>query len=457
MSSIGSIPFQRPTIGTYRDLVDRHGWGFSGLLLVIATLFIRPTDILPEWQGMQLYQGVIGVALFISYRAVGEQLSIRQLASRPVTACLMLLLVSVAASHLANGFFWGARDSTLAAVKVFALYLLIAGVVNSTDRLETFAKWLVLVIATMCALTLADQFGILKISAFTPIEDRYLTGDESVRTLERLRGSGIFEDPNDLGMVVVTGIVLNCYFLIKPNQGWPRYLWLIPGVLLCIALAMTYSRGAFMALAFTIPAWLFYQRGWRVALAGSMALVPILFLTFSGRMTEINAVYEGTGQSRIQIWSDSLQVFRNSPLFGIGEGMLSEQSSYVGHNTFLQSFAELGFGGGSLFIAIFLAATFGLLPNSPEARQVDIREQRLRGAIFAVVVDYAVGMQSLSRQFVAPTFLILGLAVAAQLTGPYAISKSWCIGRELMIRSLLASVFFLALIYILVRLLIHTA
>ncbi len=447
-SSITTLRVSEPS-----HALDQHGWGFLSLLLVVGSLFIRPADLLPQLRDVPVYQYLIVTAVLLSYRAIGSQLNQQQLVYRPVTTCILLLVFAVALSHIANGFFWGARDSAWMASKLAVLYLLIAGVVNTTQRLEGFACGLVLAISIMSGLALADHFGWLDLSAFAHIEDRISVDDENGSKLARICGSGIFEDPNDLGLAVVIGIALIPYFLFKPNQGWPRYVWVLPGVILVWTLALTYSRGAFLALAATVPAWFYFHRNWVYALVGSGVFLPILAILFAGRMTEFNSVYEGTGQSRIQIWSESLTVFRNAPLFGIGEGMFSEDFGIVSHNSFLQNYTELGFLGGTLFVAIFLTAIIGLLPTRNRTEEMSEQEARLRGAIFVVVIGYTLGIFTLSRQFVATTFLVLGLAVASQLTGKNTLPKSWQFGNGLAIRACLAGIVFLGLIYLIIQLL----
>ncbi len=453
MSTISPPSLTKRRLSEPCEAHDQHGWGFMSLLLVVGSLFIRPADLLPQLRDVPVYQYLIVTAVLLSYRSIGNQLNQHLLVYRPVTACILLLVLAVALSHLANGFFWGARDSAWMASKLAVLYLLIAGVVNTTQRLETFACGLVLAISIMSGLALADHFGWLDLAAFAHIDDRISNEDPSGFKLARLCGSGIFEDPNDLGLAVVVGIALIPYFLFKPNQGWPRYFWILPGSILVWTLALTYSRGAFLALAATVPAWYYYYRSWGYAIIGSVAFLPILAILFAGRMTEFNSVYEGTGQSRIQIWSESLTVFRNAPLLGIGEGMFSENYGIVSHNSFLQNYTELGFIGGTLFIAIFLTAIIGLLPKRTRTEETCEQEFRLRGAIFVVMIGYTLGIFTLSRQFVATTFLVLGLAVASQMTGPATLPKNWRLGNGLATRACLTGIVFLGLVYLIIQLL----
>lgn len=450
---------------------DEDGWGFAALLLVVGSLFIRPTDLLPQLRDVPVYQFLIIIAMLLSYRAIGWQLNQHLLALRPATACVLMLVGAVALSHLGNGFFWGARESTWKTIKLVALFLLISGVVNTSQRLEWFARWLVVVITSTSALALADLTGWLDLTALTPIADGNLFADVSQGKLTRIRGSGIFEDPNDLGLAIVIGIALIPYFLFKPNIGWPRMIWILPCIILFWTLILTYSRGAFLALAATVPAWYFFHRGWKAALGGAIVLLPILLTLFAGRMTDFDSVHDGTGQTRIQIWSESLTVFKQSPLLGIGEGMFVEQSGFVCHNSFLQTYTELGFLGGTLFLSVFLTAMVGLLPNrkkqvdsveqdfveqEPNAAPIQSQTARLQGAAFVVLVGYSVGILTLSRQFLAPTFLVLGFAVAAHQCSGITIAKKWRLGNTLAIRSATAGIVFLGFTYLFVRLLIRS-
>ena len=363
------------------DLLDRHGWGFAAMLCVVGALFIRPTDVIPQFHDAPVYQFLIVTAMVLSYNAISEHLRQEQLASRPVTSSLMLLMVSVALSHMVHGFFWGARESVWIAFKLFALYLLMVSLIYSKERLEAFSRLLVIAITMMSALALADYMGLMELEAFTPIDDRYSATESLENPLSRIRGSGIFEDPNDLGLVLVIGIILSLYFLTKKDEGLSRFFWIGPGILLCATLSHTHSRGAFLALAAAVPAWIYYYRGWRFAVAGSVVFIPFIALMLAGRMTDLNSVYAGTGQTRIQIWSETFSVFRNSPIFGIGEGMIVDEIGVVSHNSFLQSYAELGLVGGTLFLGTFVTAIAGLIPTRDRGNG-QVSPSQLHAAVF---------------------------------------------------------------------------
>ncbi|MEM1067822.1 MAG: O-antigen ligase family protein [Planctomycetota bacterium] len=448
-------------------LDDRHGWGFALLVVTTGTLFLRPADLVPELDKLPIYQCMIIACLIVSARTILKQLAKIQLNDQPITACLLLLLIAVGVSHLVHGFVWGARMSMMEFSKTIAFYLLVTGLLNTPRRLYLFTKFLTLAITFVAALALLDRFELLDISALEPIQDRGV--GENAGMLDRIRGTGIFNDPNDFGLILVTGLILSVAFLTRRRIGWPRHLWLVPAVVLFVVLVMTHSRGAFLSLACAIPAVFAYRKGLRIGIA-SLIILPLLTVVMSARMSDFNSIHDGTGQTRIQIWSDSLFIFRQYPLFGLGEGLLVEELGVVAHNSFIHCFAELGFFGGTAFVGCFLAAGLGLwaLRIAPtEIRRIASMKRdsndiaHLRVFLFAALTAYAGGMMALSRQFITPTYLVLGLAGAAQSiqgvteTVQRQQDKRWSINNRFVLTATATSSASLIVFYLAVKILIR--
>src|SRR5262249_52301436 len=112
----------------------------------------------------------------------------------------------------------------------------------------------------------------------------------------------------------------------------------------------------------------------------------------------------------------------------------------VAHNSFVHSYTELGFFGGTFFVAAFylaIAALHRLKRRSLRISNPEIR--RLRPYLFALVASYAVGMLSLSRGYVVPTYLTLGLAAAylrlanVRPTLPLLRVSPWLVRRLLLV------------------------
>src|SRR5215472_6639194 len=85
------------------------------------------------------------------------------------------------------------------------------------------------------------------------------TGD--LVDVQRMCGTGIFNDPNDLALVLITAIPLCGYWLTDPNRKALRPVWIALILLLGYALMLTHSRGGLLALMAGTAAFLYLRFG----------------------------------------------------------------------------------------------------------------------------------------------------------------------------------------------------
>lgn len=452
MSTLEKPSWIAPTDPVADARLDQHGWGYTILCATVASLFVRPADIIQPIQAWSVYQALIIACCIVAFRPLLLQLTWVRWKQNAMLSCLAVLVLAAFASHAWQGAWWEARNSAWNLLKLDVLFLLVLALVNNKSRFLTFLRWQVVIVCAMVGLALADHYNLFDLASLRPLEEARHTDQEDSLTIHRLRGTGIFEDPNDLGMVIVIAFVLSIGFMTQRRSGWPRYLWLVPASALMLGLSHTYSRGAFLSLAASVPAWFFIRGGQRSALLGSLALLPLLALLFSGRMTEIDSIFEGTGQSRIQIWSDALMAFRSAPWFGIGEGKYAEDFGLVAHNSFLQTFTELGFLGGAAFIGLYWVGARSLLEPCD-----DDTLEHFRGFLFAALIGYAVGLMTLSRQFQGPTFLMLGMIAAGDNVHHRSHQRTFQNLFEQALWTMLASSLFLVGMTLVVKLFVSRA
>ena len=265
----------------------------------------------------------------------------------------------------------------------------------------------------MCAevltiLALLQYHGLIDLESLQDIRQ----GDEhSITMILRLCSTGIFHDPNDLSLVLVVAIAISCYFLGDKRIGRLRFGWVFPIALFGYAVMLTYSRGGLLALVGAIGA-VFISRFRLVrAIAIAMVFVPAMLVVFSGRQTHLDLSNpEDTFQTRLDDWNNSLTLFQQAPFFGCGQEQQVELTGQVAHNSFIQSYAELGLFGGAMFLGVF-AISIGSVYRTPvEGAEPDLA--RLRPYLLGAVAGYAVGLFSLSRAYNVPTYLVLGISAA---------------------------------------------
>lgn len=391
-----------------------HSVRFALLVLVTGVLFVRPTELIESLRDAPVYEVTILCALALSGSVLREQLTVRSLKTNPVTACVVGLLVAVGLSHLSHFAVRDALDGMIEFVKVLLSYLLLVGVLNTLGRLRLFLAWLLVFILGLTTLALLHHYEVIDNPALRAVEEVVVDKESGAQGLDvRMSGAGIFGNPNDLSRILAVSIVLCLYFC---DGGAPRIfrpLWLALIGVFGHALLLTMSRGGLIALAVSLLTLSAVRFGVvRTAILGALAL-PIFAVAVGGRQTDISTS-EGTGQQRIQLWSDGLDAMKSFPVFGSGMNTYQQFTSgrLVAHNSFVHAYVELGLFGGTLFfVAMWVALWRGFRLAREGERTSHPGLQRVGCYVFAILAGYVAGMMSSSRCYMIPTYILLGLVV----------------------------------------------
>jgi O-antigen ligase len=406
LAPAAGLPAARPVVQT---APASHGIGFALFLVLNATLFVRPGEIVPALIGWEIYQALILLCLLAAFPAILEQLQARSLESRPITVCVLALLLAVVLSHLSHARLEEAALFGWDFFKLVLYFLLFVGLVTTPDRLRTLLRCLIVFAAFTTTLAILQYHGYITLPNLDPIKEGYLdrtAGRDS--TVVRLVGSGLFHDPNDLCSLLVVSILLALWALTDPNSGASRLLWLVALGLFLYGLKLTQSRGGLLALLAGLGMFFQARFGISKAIALGALLLPVLLLG-GGRQTDLNTT-SGTGQDRIQLWSDGLTMFRDSPLFGVGRDEFAKSAGLVAHNSFLHAFAELGFFGGIFFVGAFAYSIESLHRRGRRRVILDPELRRLQPYLLGLLSGYSVGMMSLTLCYIIPTYTLLGAA-----------------------------------------------
>jgi hypothetical protein len=186
-------------------------------------------------------------------------------------------------------------------------------------------------------------------------------------------------------------------------------------VLLCgYGLALTYSRGGFLALVAGSGMFLVSKVGIKKSIPLGLIVLPVLLVAFGGRMTSIDfSDQEDTAAGRVQVWADGFDLLRSYPIFGIGWGQYLEELHIVAHNSFVHAYVETGLFGGTCFAAAFAIPMWVMWrQNLKDEPWVNAELRAWRPCLLAVMAAYAIGLCSLSRSYTVSTYLILGIGGA---------------------------------------------
>jgi O-Antigen ligase len=374
-------------------------------LLYLVCVYLRPAEIITGWEEFP-FAGVVAAGAAIA--VIGSLvLRPRRFWNLPQDWFVLAFLVAVAASNAAWGWMSGALEGTLAMAPAIVCYFLLRSAIESPAHLRGVTYALV-------ALTLFQAVnGIVQfhtgfgIGGVVPIEvQSLLVNDESDGEVRRIRGTGIFNDPNDLALTLVVAVPFLAgplFRRITPLQVRTLAAFLL--VPIVVALYYTNSRGGMLGLAAALLPYSYRRFG---KLAGAIAVVAGLALLVAlgpSRMANLDAS-ESSAQGRVQSWAEGLQMFKSHPVFGVGFGRYTDFNRLVAHNSFVHTLGELGFLGTFAFVGMgywFFQSSRRPQPGGAGGWGEDLWHSGLALAVCAMF---------LSRQYSVMLFVWLALSAA---------------------------------------------
>jgi hypothetical protein len=394
--------------------------GFVLFVLATATMFLRPGELLPALAELPIYEGLMCASCLAAGPRLLHCVRWRQLVREPVTLCVLAVLFFCVASHFAQSYLGGAVAAATQFGKTALYYLLLVCHVTTPRRLRQFIVAIVLCAGCMVGLCVADFLEFIDLPQLTHYSDRdgVTITNEAQRVL-RMRGIGIFEDPNDLALVIVATGVLALYLGGWKAAGIARPAWIAFFALMGLALLLTQSRGGFLAAVaggLTLATVRYGRIAAILTAAAALCSAPLL----AGRLASMD-LGDGTGRARIELWRDGLAEI-SSPAFvsGIGMNEYVERFGLVAHNSFVHAFVELGWFGGTMFFGGFFFCGLALMRRlrlaacvrAGRAAPQEEESVRMAGYLLALLASWTIGLMSLSRCYVVPTYLVLGLITA---------------------------------------------
>lgn len=308
---------------------------FALMLLYIALLIIRPQD----YPALIESPGPPFQALALVTAAGMWVVSTRKSFAAPQYLLLAAFLVVAMISKITNGWLGGALYVFAAFAPTVMTFVILANALDTRARVET-----VMALLTICA-------GVLALHGV----EQAITGigwtGEGLSQGTRIQYVGIFNDPNDLGLLFVMCLPMAFYLSGRGGLlGLRRVFWLALAGLLVYGCYLTNSRGTMLALLMLLAVYTWKKYG--VLVAGVLASVALAgLMALPSRMQELD-VSEESAMGRVEAWYEGIHMFMAHPLFGIGAGGYSDMYDLTAHNSFVLVLAEMGFVGFTIFLAI---------------------------------------------------------------------------------------------------------
>lgn len=325
---------------------------FLTMMLYLLLVLVRPQE----------YPGLVDSALagsqpfILILAAVLWLFSSRKHFDAPQYALLLGFLLVLMLSNVVNGWFGGALAQISRFAPVVLAFVVLA---NAADTRAKVVRAMAMFTLSACVLAIHGIDQSANGIGWTGVP---LSQDTRIQYL------GIFNDPNDLGMLFVMCLPMAVH--LSRGGGWMglrRVFWLVAAGLLLYGVVLTDSRGTFLAVLAMVGVHVWKRRGvvWAALMAGAGLLV---MLAMPSRMQTMD-VSEASALGRVDSWYEGLQMFRANPLLGVGADMYSEYHHLAAHNSLVLVLAETGVVGFTVWIA-FVGYSFRMMLAGSRAHPV---------------------------------------------------------------------------------------
>ena len=326
--------------------------GFVFTVIYIVITIISPAQFGPDWASYHVLLYLAGLTALTSLPAI---LTEPYLKSSIQTYLLIGFVVAIGLSQVANKWYGGAVQSWLVFLPSAAVYFFIVANVTTVRRLRivtlaTVASCLVLVVEALCGYYsgfLGGTFVFRMSYSHDSVTDQIL----------RLRGAGFLNDPNDFAQMLLIALPL-IFIAWRQGRVLANSLFVLaPAALLLWAVYLTHSRGALIGLAGLGLVAVRKRLGTTASVAlASVSAVGLLALDFTGG----RGISASEGADRLEAWATGLELFKHSPMFGVGFGNFTNFNELTAHNSVVLCLAELGLVGATMWLALLVTTTMGL-------------------------------------------------------------------------------------------------
>lgn len=395
----------------YEQLSQTPNIGFFFYNLVIITLIVRPAELIADLKDLPLYEISILFALLFAGPRLGQPFHPDRLRKHPIVACVAAVFGFAIFSHFTHFYLSGVKDALLDFGKVILFYAMTIAYLDTPRRLvATLASYAISASVMICLCTM-DYLGWARIRTLEQLKQMEIDNDGNIiYAVTRLRGTGIFNDPNDLAMLIVLIGIISVGFLAHRKAGILRLFWLLPITICGVALICSHSRGGLLSAGAAIMILALARFGRKTMIATGILLCCGL-AALAGRQANFDIEDGGTAHERIELWREGLEALKSADLlFGTGQNTYGDYAGLVAHNSYIHAFVELGIIGGTMYLGCFLMPALALFRTrrwKPERFHDLLRHWR--PFLAAALAGWCVAMFSLSRCYVPPTYLLVGI------------------------------------------------
>lgn len=381
--------------------------GIFVCLLILFVYIIRPGDWVPgldlRWN---LILNVVGVTVLFALVIAGKAKKSWDKTGNYLLAFFGLMIASsIVMQQISTVPLYAPQ--MLTNILVFSLICISVQNERQLNTVITAFVALALFVAYQCYLQISTGFNFAGIEPLTRGVD--VVGEDGFatrgKTLQAL-WVGVFNDPNDVGLLFVTLLPLAAMrTLYGPRSKLARLYWGVSTVALCYGVVLTNSRGTFLALLAGIGYFFILRYRSLKGLVAAAIGAGLLITVGPSRMTSITSG-DDAAMERVYAWIEALFAFSLYPVFGLGPKHWMDWHHKTTHNSFVLAFVESGFVAYVCWLAVILIPLYLVSRAAFQSDDTAVRnEYAIFGACMAGVIT--------SIFFISRTYVLIPYFISA--------------------------------------------
>lgn len=320
---------------------------YSGLILFVFLIIIRPQDFVLSLRGLPLVFIVMGAVLSAWLLSPIDKKTIKTAQDK----YYLLFFIMMVVSTIQVGWIQYSIDTFVETFKIGLIYLFITTIVDKEERFRSIT-WIIMTLMTIVA-----AMGVLQSYGYDIVGTGMIWAPDKL--VWQIRGAGNFDNPNDLAysVVLVVPFALGAFLRGDFIQKACSVVMLLVSSY-CIYL--TNSRGGQLALVFSLMVFLvFWVNSPKIKKLAVIVGAVVVLIAFSIETGDYRD--DESSMGRVEAWVKGMDLLQQHPLLGVGKDQFREYHKRDTHNSYVRAGAELGLPGLFAFLGIILFSMRNLL------------------------------------------------------------------------------------------------
>lgn len=388
-----------------------HKAAFFFLYTYILLVFIRPQEFVGFLDG-------VPIVFLVEILAVICWLGSKKKLEGTAVFAVIFLTASIGISWLTLSVNVGIQKTIGFIFGQALVLIMVCALSDNPQRHRALLNLLVLGALTMSFHAIGqmadpDKIGWTGVKAMV----RHDSGDEPVWQASYL---GIFNDPNDMGMILAAALPIITYQFFRTQNFFVKLCLAIAFAFVLNGIYLCNSRGTILAALAPVGVYgMIRYNLFKLAVPALMA-IPVLIAVLPSRFFISN---DASSQGRIEAWYEGYVMFKNHPVFGVGMDKFLDHHHKTAHNSWVLAYAELGFVGFYFWMLMIFSGLFGTYyiytkkfqtPElSVDRQKLLTSEIKLAGATMLTFIAILSASFFLSRTYSVLIYILAGLSTAS--------------------------------------------